>query len=181
MNFFNYAFQKNIIKFVLIFIIFLTVSIMMYYCALYKIKTNKQQAQEIETIKQPLKIAGNSQFIRRARYSFFIGKCKIQIQADRIFFKKSKLLGFDCAFLKTMVLDGVTITILQNNKKLLKLFKNNVQSKTSFKKISIDHPIILFPESLKNTKKVIIDKTQKKIKILLGNETKIWNLTTTID
>ena len=80
-----------------------------------------------------------------------------------------------------MILDGVTITILQNKKRLLKLFKNNAQSNTNFKKITIDHPIILLPESLKNAKKVIIDKTQKKIIILLGNKTKIWDLTTTID
>ena len=170
--------NKTILTYVLIVFILLTVSIIIYYCVINQTKTSKI----LETrIIQPPQLAVYSQFLRNANYSLFIGKCKIQIHADRIFFKKSKLLGFDCAFLKKMVLDGVTITILQNKKRLLKIFKNNVQSNTSFKKISIDHPIILLPESLKNSKKVIIDKTQKTIKILLGNEIKIWDLTTTID
>jgi len=163
--------NRYAIKAILIGIIIITTAAIVYYSASNQTKAIKQA--ETENLPQAL---SNRHHMKNVNYAMIIGHSKIQIQVELMFIKKQKLIGLSFALAKKMVLRGVTITIFQKNQKILKLYKYHIQSPVSLNKISIDEPDILFPESIKHPKKIVIDKTQKRILFQYENEIKTWDL-----
>ena len=105
-----------------------------------------------------------------------IGEVVIKMKASRMWYKKSKILGFDSAMFKKLVASNFRLTILKGEKKLISLSKNQVEMSSDQNTIDIKKPTIIFPADMGHPDLIQFNKKELKLKIKTGTSEKIWDL-----
>ena len=106
-----------------------------------------------------------------------IGECRFDLKAEKLYVKKTRILGFDNALFKKLVARELDITIFRADRKLLALHKSYQEMPLDMRCVKIDRPDILFPESFRQPDRVKIDKERRLITFYYGNRTDEWDLT----
>ena len=105
-----------------------------------------------------------------------IGNVVIKMEASRIWFKKSKIFGFDSALFKKLAASDFRLTISSGGEKLLALSKDQVEMSADQKIIEINNPQITFPPDLGRPDSVRLDKQNMSFSIRKGESEEIWDL-----
>jgi len=105
-----------------------------------------------------------------------IGELVVKMEASRMWYKKSKILGFDSAIFKKLVASNFSLTILKGEKKLISLSKNKVELSSDLKTISIKKPTITYPTDMGHPDLIQFNKDELKLKIKTGTSEKTWDL-----
>lgn len=109
-----------------------------------------------------------------------IGSHILTLTAKKLFFKKTKTLGFDNNLYKKIVVKELNITFFKDDKKVLVLYKDKQEMSPDMKSIQIDNPDIRYPKTDKKAKKVKIDRAQKTITFYYNDaKPDIWYLDNT--
>lgn len=107
-----------------------------------------------------------------------LGDCTLKMKAKKLYLKKTRALGFSSALFKQVVAKGLNITIINDNQKILELYKDRQSMKPGMKNIRVDNPKILHPKSLKPPKSIAINKERQLISFLYKDKTDVWDLKT---
>jgi len=105
-----------------------------------------------------------------------LGDCTFQMRAEKLFLKKGKTFGFENSLLKKAAAKGLSITVWKNEKKLLSLYKDYLETAPNLKHIRILQPRILYPETISRPDSVIIDKEKMSVTLMYGNKKEVWQL-----
>ena len=140
-----------------------------FFCADKEKSANTQ-------FKGPSKLLETGPYGQNVRFTEQIGIYTINMKAKRLYFKKTKVIGFDSALFKRLVAEELDITILKNNKKILALYKAHQDMSPDMKCLQITNPVVLYPKTIKQPDKVRIDKRKKLIILYYKDKADIWNL-----
>ena len=169
-----YLHMKKTIQYALMLIITGLFAVIIYYGAVYKDKRTK--TPETGDYRKPPKLVENGPYGVNVETTEQVGDCMFQIKAARIYVKKTKTLGFDNALFKQMVAKDVTVTVYKKKQIILKIHKETLSTLPNLNRIKIKNPEILFPDSLSQPDRVVIDKKKKHIVFGYGKQNQIWDL-----
>ncbi len=164
--------MKKIINYFLILVIVVSVVLLVYYSFLC---ADKEKSSDLQ-FKAPSRLVQTGPYGTNVRSSEQIGSYTINMKTKRLYFKKTKIFGFDNALFKKMVAEELNITILKDSRKILVLYKARQDMPLDMKCLQIKNPTVLYPETTKQPDKVRIDKKGKKITLYYGDKTDVWNL-----
>ena len=164
--------MKKIINYSLILVIAVFVAFLVYYGFFC---TDKEKSENIQ-FKAPSRLVATGPYGTNVRSTELIGDCTINIKAKRLYFKKTKIFGFDNALLKKLVAEELNITILKDSKKILALYKARQNMSPDMKCLEIKDPMILYPDIFKQPDKVRIDKNKKLITFYYRDGSHVWDL-----
>lgn len=149
-----------------------SVALLVYYSFLCADKEKSANAQ----FKAPSRLVETGPYGQNVRSSEQIGSYTINMKAKRLYFKKSKILGFDNALFKKLVAKELEVTIIKDNKKILALYKDRQDMSPDMKCLQIKNPTVLYPETIKEPDKIRIDKKRKLITLYYRDKTDVWDL-----
>jgi hypothetical protein len=113
---------------------------------------------------------------KNMNYTEAIGQYSYNMKAEKLNFKKSKIMGFDSNLMKKMVAKELTFTISKGDKTILAIQKDLIELSPAMQVITIDNPTILIPATMTTPDKIKIDKTGQTITFFYGKKQKLWNL-----
>ncbi len=105
-----------------------------------------------------------------------VGAYSLNINAERLFVRKGKFLGFDTALQKKFVTNKLHLSLYKNGTKKLELYKDRVILNSFMRTIEIDSPKILYPTGMDQPKKVSLEKQKLMLTIHYKDKTDVWNL-----
>ena len=149
-----------------------SVALLVYYSFLCADKEKSANAQ----FKVPSRLVETGPYGQNVRSSEQIGSYTINMKTKRLYFKKTKILGFDNALFKKLVAEELNITILKDSRKVLALYKARQDMSPDMRCLEIKNPTVLYPEAIKQPDKVGIDKKKKLITLYYRDKTDIWDL-----
>ncbi len=164
--------MKKTIGYLLIMAIVVYIAFLVYcgfFCSDKEKLTNTQ-------FKVPSRLVEIGPYGQDVSFMEQLGIYIINMKAKRLYFKKTKVVGFDSALLKRLVAEELNIIILKNNKKVLALYKAHQDMPPDMKCLEIINPIVLYPKTIKQLDKVRIDKRKKLIMLYYKDKTDIWDL-----
>lgn len=164
--------KKTIKYFLILSVIVVFAVFLVYYCFL---QTDKDKPAVLQ-FKAPSRLVQTGPYGTNVRSSEQIGRYTINMKTKRLYFKKTKIFGFDNALLKKLVAEELNITILKDSKKILSLYKARQDMPPDMQCLQIKNPKLLYPETTRQLDKVKIDKKEKKITLYYGDKVDIWNL-----
>lgn len=136
---------------------------------------DKEKSGAIQ-FKAPSRLVETGPYGQNVRSTEQIGNYTINMKAKRLYFKKTKTLGFDNALFKKLVAKELEVTILKDNKKILALYKDRQDMSPDMKCLQIKNPTVLYPETIKQPDKIRIDKKRKLITLYYRDKTDVWDL-----
>jgi hypothetical protein len=105
-----------------------------------------------------------------------IGHYSMNISAQRLFVKKGKFLVFNTALQKKFVMNNLHLSLYKNGAKMLEIFKDKIILDSFMRTIEVDSPRVLYPETMKQPKKIRLEKEKKVLTIYYHNKVDVWNL-----
>ena len=105
-----------------------------------------------------------------------VGDVTVKMEASRMWFKKSKLFGFDNALDKKIAASNFHLTISKGGRKLIALSKAQVEMSPDQRFIEISHPRITFPDNLKQPDSIRLDNQKMTVSIRNGESETVWDL-----
>lgn len=105
-----------------------------------------------------------------------IGNSTFTLKARTLYLKKTKTLGFSNAFFKQVVAKDLTITVRQNDRKILELCKDRETMKPGMQVIQLEDPTVRYPAGLKKPRAITIDRNKAQIVFQYIGTTETWDL-----
>ncbi|MBN2299408.1 MAG: hypothetical protein JXM72_12480 [Deltaproteobacteria bacterium] len=85
------------------------------------------------------------------------------MKAERLFARKSTILGFATILRKHMVAENLTITVYDRGKRLYSCRKDEVVMPYNMNVIEVENPYTVFPRSISKVSRIRIDRKARKI------------------
>jgi hypothetical protein len=102
-----------------------------------------------------------------------IGECTLSVRAQRLYSKKTKLFGFNCALKKKLVAKGLNIIVYKNKDKVFDVYKDKINLPMNMKTIEIHNPTVLYPKSMESISRINIEKKKLRATIFYKDRTEV--------
>jgi hypothetical protein len=102
-----------------------------------------------------------------------IGTCTLNVRAQRLYSKKTKFLGFNCALKKMLVAKGLNIIVYKNKDKVFDVYKDKIILPMNMKTIEIHNPTVRYPKSMESISRINIDKKNLRATIFYKDRTEV--------
>jgi hypothetical protein len=107
-----------------------------------------------------------------------MGSVTVTMEASRVWFKKTKLLGFDNALFKKLEAKDFLLTVLKDGEKRLSISKDRLEMPPDKSIIEIRNPRILFPADMQQPDSITLDNGKMILYFRTGDDEMVWNLKT---
>ncbi|MGM0453760.1 MAG: hypothetical protein ACQERN_11405 [Thermodesulfobacteriota bacterium] len=127
--------------------------------------------------KIPSHLIKNGPYGTNVSITDLVGDCRYQLRAEKLYFKKTRMLAFENALWKKLVAKDLRIAIFENGKKRIELAKDSAELSAGMDHFRIKNPQIRYPEHLNGARMVEIDKKKARIHIHTAQgEKTTWEL-----
>lgn len=128
----------------------------------------------------PSRLALNGPYGTNVSMTDLVGGCRYEMQAEHLYFVKTRMLAFENALLKKLVAKGLRIAIFKDGQKQLEFAKDRAVLKPGMNldHFTVKHPDILYPDNLQPLRMIEIDKKAGCIYLFCVDGRKIiWDFT----
>lgn len=165
--------MKSIIKKLLLSIIALS------FISLILVIATRTNNTMTEDDKLPPGVITNGPYGENVDYSEFQDGIRFRFRADKLYFIKSKLLGFENALMPNIVAKNLIFSIYKEKKKIFELKNKKLVSPAGKSTIKIKKPEITFPEGVNPPDRVDINKNKQTIVFYRKREKTVYDLNKT--